>query len=75
VRARSMSATSRPAALEEVRQKPGILDALEPDHPGMHTTDSIDFDVVVFGEVVLLVCSFSKEGEQEDVSLCPKSIA
>jgi mannose-6-phosphate isomerase-like protein (cupin superfamily) len=43
-----------PAALEEVRQKlPGILDALEPDHPGMHTTDSVDFDVVVFGEVVL----------------------
>jgi mannose-6-phosphate isomerase-like protein (cupin superfamily) len=43
-----------PAALEEVRQKlPGILDALEPDHPGMHTTDSVDFDVVVFGEVVM----------------------
>ena len=43
-----------PAALEEVRQKlPGILDALEPDHSGMHTTDSVDFDVVVFGEVVM----------------------
>src|ERR1700747_2555803 len=43
-----------PAALEEVRQKlPGILDALEPDPPGMHTTDSVDFDVVVFGEVVM----------------------
>jgi hypothetical protein len=43
-----------PAALEETRQKlPGLLDALERDHPGMHTTDSVDFDVVVFGEVVL----------------------
>src|SRR5260370_14335913 len=43
-----------PAALEETRQRlPGVLDALEPDHPGMHTTDSVDFDVVVFGEVVL----------------------
>ncbi len=43
-----------PVALEEARQKlPGILEALEPDHPGMHTTDSVDFDVVVFGEVVL----------------------
>ncbi len=43
-----------PAALEETRHKlPGVLDALEPDHPGMHTTDSVDFDVVVFGEVVL----------------------
>jgi mannose-6-phosphate isomerase-like protein (cupin superfamily) len=37
-----------------VRQKlPGMLDVLEPDHPGMHTTDSVDFDVVVFGEVVM----------------------
>ncbi|HEV2495701.1 MAG TPA: cupin domain-containing protein [Terriglobia bacterium] len=43
-----------PAALEETRQKlPGMLDVLEPDHPGMHTTDSVDFDVVVFGEVVM----------------------
>ena len=43
-----------PAMLEETRQKlPGLLEALEPDHPGMHTTDSVDFDVVVFGEVVL----------------------
>ncbi len=43
-----------PVALEETRQKlPGVLDALDPDHPGMHTTDSVDFDVVVFGEVVL----------------------
>jgi hypothetical protein len=42
------------AELEEVRQKlPGMLEVLEPDHPGMHTTDSVDFDVVVFGEVVL----------------------
>jgi len=50
--------TTRPSPtssdLEEVRQKlPGMLDVLEIDHPGMHTTDSIDFDVVVFGEVVL----------------------
>ena len=45
---------AKPAALEETRQKlPGLLDALEPDHPGMHTTDSVDFDVVIFGEVVL----------------------
>ena len=42
------------AKLEEVRQKlPGMLEVLEPDHPGMHTTDSVDFDVVVFGEIVL----------------------
>ena len=42
------------AEVEEVRQKlPGILEVLEVDHPGMHTTDSVDFDVVLFGEVVL----------------------
>jgi hypothetical protein len=42
------------AEVEEVRQKlPGMLEVLEVDHPGMHTTDSVDFDVVVFGEVVL----------------------
>ena len=42
------------AELEEVRQKlPGMLEVLEVDHPGMHTTDSVDFDVVIFGEIVL----------------------
>lgn len=43
-----------PAALEETRQElPGLLEAMEADHPGMHTTDTIDFDVVVFGDVVM----------------------
>jgi mannose-6-phosphate isomerase-like protein (cupin superfamily) len=42
------------AEVDEVRQKlPGMLEVLEVDHPGMHTTDSVDFDVVLFGEVVL----------------------
>jgi hypothetical protein len=41
-------------ALEEIRQKlPGMLEVLERDHPGMHTTDTVDFDVVVAGEVYL----------------------
>jgi len=48
--------TPSQAELQEVRQKlPGMLEVLEPDHPGMHTTDSVDFDVVVFGEIVLEV--------------------
>ena len=43
-----------PAAFEEVQQKlPGMLEVLEPDYPGMHTTDTVDYDVVVFGEVYL----------------------
>jgi hypothetical protein len=46
--------TVNPAALQEMGQKlPGVLDVMERDHPGMHTTDSVDFDIVVFGEVVL----------------------
>jgi len=54
--ATSTSAQPSPssALVQEAEQKlPGVLQALEPDHPGMHTTDTVDFDVVVFGEVVL----------------------
>jgi len=41
-------------ALEEIQKKlPGMLEVLEPNHPGMHTTDTVDFDVVVSGEVYL----------------------
>ena len=32
---------------------PGVMEVLESDHPGMHTTETVDFDVVVFGEVVM----------------------
>jgi quercetin dioxygenase-like cupin family protein len=42
------------SALEEMQEKlPGMMDVLEPDHPGMHTTDTVDFDVVISGEVYL----------------------
>jgi hypothetical protein len=42
------------AALEELRQKlPGMADVMEPEHPGMHTTDTVDFDLVISGEVWL----------------------
>ena len=42
------------SALEELQQKlPGMLDVLELDHPGMHTTDTVDFDVIVSGEAYL----------------------
>jgi len=43
-----------PAALAEVEEKlPGLLAHMEFDNPGMHTTDTIDFEVVLSGEVVL----------------------
>ncbi len=42
------------AALAEFEQKlPGMAEHLEPAAPGMHTTASIDFGVVVSGSVVL----------------------
>jgi len=42
------------AGLAEVEQKlPGLMGHMEPDNPGMHTTDTIDFEVVLSGEVVL----------------------
>jgi mannose-6-phosphate isomerase-like protein (cupin superfamily) len=42
------------AALAEMEEKlPGMLACLEPDDPGMHTTDTIDFEVVLSGEVIL----------------------
>ena len=42
------------AAIAEVeRQLPGMLAHVEPDNPGMHTTDTIDFEVVLSGEVIL----------------------
>jgi len=42
------------AGLAEMEEKlPGVLARLEPDNPGMHTTDTIDFEVVLSGEVIL----------------------
>ncbi|MGH3302730.1 MAG: cupin domain-containing protein [Streptosporangiaceae bacterium] len=42
------------AALAEMEAKlPGLLSHLEPDNPGMHATDTIDFEVVLSGEVIL----------------------
>jgi hypothetical protein len=42
------------AAFSELNQKlPGLFDVMERDHPGMHTTDTIDIDHVLSGEVWL----------------------
>jgi mannose-6-phosphate isomerase-like protein (cupin superfamily) len=43
-----------PAALVELEAKlPGLAQYLEPDAPGMHTTPTIDFEVILSGEIVL----------------------
>jgi mannose-6-phosphate isomerase-like protein (cupin superfamily) len=42
------------AALTELADKlPGLGEVMEPDHPGMHTTDTVDLDLVISGEVWL----------------------
>jgi len=41
-------------AMDEVNQKlPGMMDVLEMDNPGMHRTDTVDYVVVLSGEVSL----------------------
>lgn len=41
-------------ALQEAEEKlPGAVAYLEQDHPGMHRTDTIDFEYVISGEVWL----------------------
>jgi len=42
------------AAQEEFRSKlPGLAEHLETEHPGMHTTATIDFGIVISGEAIL----------------------
>lgn len=42
------------SAIAEIERKlPGLGDHMETDHPGMHTTATIDYEFVVSGRVVL----------------------
>ena len=46
-------ATSAPRRSAEMRTGfPGLASHMEQDNPGMHTTDTIDFEVVLSGEIV-----------------------
>jgi mannose-6-phosphate isomerase-like protein (cupin superfamily) len=43
-----------PAAVSEnLRYAPGLAEKFEPDNPGMHTTDTIDYAIVLRGEISL----------------------
>jgi mannose-6-phosphate isomerase-like protein (cupin superfamily) len=49
----SIDQVATPSGVQELQQKlPGMIEVLELDHPGMHATDTVDFDVVVSGEAV-----------------------
>jgi mannose-6-phosphate isomerase-like protein (cupin superfamily) len=42
------------AGMEEIqRLMPGLVEHMEPDAPGMHTTNTIDYDIVVSGTLTL----------------------
>lgn len=41
------------AAADAERRQPGLIGVFEPDTPGMHTTDSIDYGICVDGEIHL----------------------
>jgi mannose-6-phosphate isomerase-like protein (cupin superfamily) len=46
--------TDLAAAFFELQSKlPGLAEVMEPMNPGMHTTETVDFDVVLSGEVYL----------------------
>ncbi len=38
---------------EQAEHIPGLIDAFEPEAPGMHTTDTVDYDIVLDGEIWL----------------------
>ena len=41
------------AGAEAARNSPGIAELFEPENPGMHTTPTVDYDVVLDGELWL----------------------
>ena len=42
------------AAMAQIEERlPGMMGYMEPDAPGMHTTDTIDFEVILSGSCVL----------------------
>jgi mannose-6-phosphate isomerase-like protein (cupin superfamily) len=48
------AAVDRHALLGEMEAKlPGLASHMEPNNPGMHTTDTIDFEYIISGEVFL----------------------
>jgi hypothetical protein len=38
---------------EFLREAPGLAEAFELEHPGMHTTETVDYDIVLDGEITL----------------------
>lgn len=56
------------AGNEQLKLSPGIAERFEPDNPGMHSTDSVDYGIVLDGEVWLEV------DDGKDIHLKPHDI-
>ncbi len=41
------------AGIEYLERLPGLAEAFERENPGMHTTQTIDYDIVLNGEIIL----------------------
>lgn len=41
------------AGREQAEQSPGLVECFEPDNPGMHTTPTVDYAIVLEGEIWL----------------------
>jgi hypothetical protein len=50
---KSPSFSPEAAAEEDRRAAPGLAERTEPDCPGMHTTDTVDYAIVLEGEIWL----------------------
>lgn len=57
--------TEEEIVAEAQRKQPGVIEIVEPDNPGMHTTDSIEYLVCVDGEIYLEL------GDGEEVHVTP----
>lgn len=51
--AESSQQDAEAAAAEMEREQPGLAQVFESDHPGMHTTDTVDYGICVRGELWL----------------------
>ena len=40
-------------AQEMLTKLPGLAQAMEPENPGMHTTETVDYDIIISGELSL----------------------
>lgn len=41
------------AGIEYMQKLPGLAELFEQDSPGMHTTETVDYDIVLDGEIIL----------------------